>query len=64
MLEKSEYDPGETYIKAHIHQDIDIRKDVEEIVISGVELDVFNLDIDLMDKLISNLTNGVFVRVT
>lgn len=63
MLDESLYNPGETYIEAQIHQDIDIRKDVSEIVISTAELALFNVDIKLVDKLISNLTQGLFIRV-
>jgi hypothetical protein len=62
LLSDDEYKPGDVYFDTQIHQDLDIRKDVKEIVISTVEMKLFNLDLPLIDKLISNLTGGIFVR--
>lgn len=62
LLDDKTYDPGDTYFDTQIHQDIDIRKDVREIVVSKAEMSLFNISLDLVDKLIHNLTGGVFVR--
>jgi|GEM_PF-5711766 len=62
LLKKDEYDPGETYFDAQIHQDLDIRRDVEAIYVSTAEMSLFNVDLKTVDELIKNLTGGVFVR--
>jgi hypothetical protein len=64
LLEDGIYKPGDVYFDTQIHQDLDIRKDVDEINISTVEMKLFNTELRVVDELIGNLTNDIFVRQT
>lgn len=63
LLSDAVYKPGDIYFDTQIHQDIDIRKDVSEIIVSTAEMRLFNMDLELVEALIDNLTGGIFVRV-
>jgi hypothetical protein len=56
------YSAGHSYLDVQIHADVDIREHVDAIYASTVEMEVFKLDIEAVDRLIGNLTGGVFVR--
>jgi hypothetical protein len=56
------YKAGDGYLDVQIHADVDLREHVDAIYVSTVEMAVFDLDIGTVDKLIRNLTGGVFVR--
>ncbi|MDJ0579762.1 DUF4157 domain-containing protein [Crocosphaera sp.] len=62
LLEGKVYTPADTYFDVQIHQDIDLRKDVSKIIVSRAEMRLFNIDIELVNNLISQLAKGLTVE--
>lgn len=63
ILSEAAYDPGDTYVEVQIHQDLDLRKDVERIMVSKVEMRVFRLDVRTVKGMIDALAGeGVFIQ--
>ncbi|MFL5384110.1 MAG: DUF3626 domain-containing protein [Longimicrobiaceae bacterium] len=56
------YTAGDIYLDVQIHDDVDIRRNVERIYVSTLEMQVFGIDLATVDELIGKLTGGVFVR--
>lgn len=63
MIQQQIYSASDLYLDTQIHADLDIRKDVKEIVISKAEMALFGVPLDVVDRMISQLTEGLFVRV-
>lgn len=63
VVEGGPYNSGHLYFDTQIHADIDIRRDVKEIVVSTAEMILFGVNIRQVDALIKNITSGVFIRV-
>lgn len=61
-VDEVEYKPDHTYLDAQIHQDIDLRRDVEKIVVSKVELGLFDLTEQTISKLLFKLVGPVPVE--
>lgn len=63
LLHGKIYKSSDMYLDSQIHADLDIRKDVKEIIISTAEMKLFGVSLDVVDKMIKELTGGLFVRV-
>jgi hypothetical protein len=57
------YSPGDTYLEVQIHQDLDLRSDVERIMVSTVEMRIFQLEVRTVKDMIDALAGeGVFIQ--